>query len=189
MPNSAKELWKEIPNSGGYFVSTRGHVRRKLRTRGGWRYLSCSVRHDGYARCTFMGKEHTVHRLVAEAFIPNPNSLPYINHKNGVKEDNRMENLEWCTPSWNMQHACEVLGSKSAKKVISITKDFSEITLYASARQAARAVGISPANIRRAASSFTGFDALITGRVKTAKGLYWRTIDKTAEAIPPLHTA
>lgn len=50
------------------------------------------------------------HRLVAEAFIPNPNDYEEVNHKNGIKYDNRIENLEWCSPVMNQLHAAQVLG-------------------------------------------------------------------------------
>lgn len=49
-----------------------------------------------------------IHRVVAEAFIPNPDNLPWINHKDANKSNNRVDNLEWCTPSDNMQHAMKL---------------------------------------------------------------------------------
>lgn len=83
-----------------YIVYSDGRiysVRRKI-------FLKPFFDTNGYCRITLYKKDYSVHRLVAEAFIPNPNNFPEVNHKNLNKTDNRIENLEWINSRNNVKH-------------------------------------------------------------------------------------
>lgn len=112
-----EEVWKDISGFEGYYqVSTLGKIRSISRyvshKNGGSAFkngkvLSLRKNTAGYSVVN-LAKEgkictKTVHRLVAIAFLPNPNNYPFINHINENKEDNRIENLEWCTPRQNSE--------------------------------------------------------------------------------------
>ena len=100
------ELWKDIQGYEGlYMVSNQGRV-KSIR---GNRVLKKRLTYDGYVKVTltvdYKAVDKRVHRLVAEAFVPNPNKLETVNHIDGNKENNDARNLEWCDRHEQMQHA------------------------------------------------------------------------------------
>jgi NUMOD4 motif./HNH endonuclease. len=114
------EIWKDIKGFEGlYQISNLGNIKSLPRKRysGAGKYyiqqekiMKTYLKSCGYKSIKLKypdGKyiHKDIHKLMAIAFIPNPDNLPQINHKNGIKTDNRIDNLEWCTPSHNAQHA------------------------------------------------------------------------------------
>lgn len=118
------EVWKDIKNFPNYQVSNYGKIKSKERiTNVGIKNIKQIKRKEkilkplkitkGYLGIRLYnekvkGKTFKIHRLVAETFIPNPNNYKQINHIDGNKENNCVENLEWCDRSYNIRHALEI---------------------------------------------------------------------------------
>ena len=111
-----KEIWKQVPLdqfNKFYEISNLGNVRPTQRRPGNTRRILANLKpklmHDGYLFIRLNANEgqkyFNLHRLIAKTFIPNPMNLPQVNHKNYNKIDNRVSNLEWVTPSFNVKHS------------------------------------------------------------------------------------
>lgn len=168
------EVWKDIVvvdfiPKGCYQVSNMGRV--KSLKRSGFRNTSCRqdkllnymIDRDGYYRVRFgvfgKAKTYLVSRLVATYFIPNPENKPTVNHKWGVKMDNRASELEWATHSENEKHSYDVLGKTGSGKgkigslhhssipVIQLTLDGKFVAKFGSAGEAQLKTGIRATSI------------------------------------------
>lgn len=165
----SEEIWKSIPGYEGiYEVSNLGRVKTKNYKRTGEeKILSPGKGSNGYltVALTKNGRSHTfsVHRLVARMFCPSRDGASIVNHINGNKEDNKADNLEWCSAKENICHAMNILGHREAWKRV---KCVDTGTVYDSIAQASRDTGVNKSNIGE----------VIKGNRATAGGLFWMGI-------------
>ena len=162
MNKSESEIWKSHPEYTGIEVSSFGRVRSVK----GHYYANCQNK-DGYMRVGIPvdGKQATklVHRLVAQVFIQNPNNWPEVNHKDNDRANNRVENLEFCTPKYNSQYR-EKYGISRAevagRPVYAVNLKTHEVSRFKSQIEAGQALGVFQQNI----------NAVIKGKRKQANG-------------------
>lgn len=180
-----EEIFKSVKNYEEFYqVSNLGRVKSNDRQRFGvggsirnckGKILKASPNQSGHLLVNLYdsegkSKKVLVHRLVAEAFIENPNNLPCVNHKDEDKNNNCVENLEWCTVKYNNEYsnlAEKNLYSKTGKypiKVIQFSLSGEELHRYNSFMDAERATGIDHG----------GISACCRGKQKTAGGYIWK---------------
>jgi len=175
-----KEIWKDIEGyEGEYMVSNLGNV--KSLPRMSWNghvyfYKEGKVlaprTATNYSRVGLSGKDYYIHRLAAQAFIPNPNNYPQINHKDENKRNNNIDNLEWCTQKYNNSYGtkCQRCADKlrgitrNNKPVRQYSKGGELINTFISAFEAMANTNINNASIGKVAN----------GKKDQAGGYVWR---------------
>lgn len=172
-----KEVWKPIVGYEGFYeVSNLGRVKSLRSKTGKEKILKPVFNYAGYNCVNLYDsnrkmKTLRIHRLVATAFLPNPNNYPQVNHRDGNKNNNSVQNIEWCTALQNVRHSYETGLNKGVKNhpakskpVDMLTKDNVLIRTFPSGREAARQTGLFQSSI----------NYCCTGRQRTTGGYKFR---------------
>lgn len=166
-----EEIWKDIQGYEGlYQVSNLGRVKSLNYNHTGKEKLRI-IRKDKYGYMYVIlyknktYKHFTIHRLVANAFIDNPKNLPQINHIDENKENNCVNNLEWCTSKYNINYGMCHKNTEKAhyKKIFCVDKITGLITCFESIVQASEKLSIKPQSI----------SDCLRGKQKSYGGFYW----------------
>lgn len=173
-------MWKKIYYEDietNYSISDAGEVKNDTTN-----YILKPAIQQGYAHVTIYinkkGKRVKIHRLVASAFIPNPENKPYVNHIDGNRSNNQVDNLEWVTPSENTRHAVGtgLFLPTREKSVTQFSLNGEKLAVFPSTMEAGRATGSSPEKIVICCQR----------KRKTHNGFQWRYTNETGEKIQPV---
>lgn len=174
-------MWKDIYLNGVktfYSISDDGQVRNNERNKilkfgseQGYSMVNLSVGNG-------VMKRRRVHRLVATAFIPNPDKKPYVNHKDGNRSNNNVSNLEWVTASENAIHARKtgLIGAQRIRPVCQYNLDGEYMMTYSSAAEAARQTGSYQSKITD----------VCLGNRRTTNNYQWKYADAHLDKLPPV---
>lgn len=163
------EIWKDIKEYEGlYQVSNLGRIKS---LKFGKEKILKPINHTGGYLCVDLSKNNKrlyvkIHRLVAEAFIPNPENLLQVNHKDENKKNNCVDNLEWCTPQYNSCYGTRLqrFSSNKKKKVFQFDLNGNFIREWKSAVDIEKEIGLEKTNIR----------SCCRGEIRKAYGFIWR---------------
>lgn len=168
-----EEIWKDVPNYEGiYQISNYGRV-KSFRAYNSYtkkyykreKILNTKIDTNGYyvvSLCNKNQKYFRIHRLVAKVFIPNPNNYPIINHKDENKLNNRVDNLEWCTYSYNNSYGTR--NKNISKPILQYDLDGNFLNEYCSINEASRKLNINHSSIIFA----------LQGKSKQSHGYIWK---------------
>lgn len=162
------EIWKPIIGYEGlYEVSNFGRI-KSIKTN---KIMKYSKNKKGYCRISLYSKNakrkkktYFVHRLVAEVFLLNAEKLPFINHKDENKENNNVNNLEWCDAKYNNNYGTKNIRTIRNKKIQQLDKNNNIIKNWNSIKEASETLNIKSSNIV----------ACLKGRQKTSGGFCWK---------------
>jgi len=193
------EIWvKILLENGECLISNLGRIKRGdivVNCKAGGKRIYPSkiinqyINSNGYSKVLLYKKIYAVHRLVALAFIPNPENKRAVNHINGVKSDNKVQNLEWVTDKENTQHSYDKLNRKpadflfrrgekhrDAKKIVQYELDGTFVKVWGSIIDAANSLGHK---------SYRNISECVRNKSKSAYGYLWKLYDGNLSNIEP----